>query len=113
MGRRPAELGRVSRLARELAVAPIRFYRRFLSPLKPPTCRFHPTCSAYALEALRRHGILRGAWLSTRRILRCHPFCPGGYDPVPPAAGGSEEPAAQSQEAAPEASAEESAPPSP
>lgn len=63
---------------------PIRFYRKAISPLKPPTCRFYPTCSAYALEALETHGALKGSWLSVRRICRCHPFHPGGYDPVPP-----------------------------
>ena len=62
---------------------PIRFYRRFLSPLKPRMCRFEPTCSAYALEALQRHGAVRGLWLALRRLLRCHPFCAGGHDPVP------------------------------
>ncbi|MED5370063.1 MAG: membrane protein insertion efficiency factor YidD [Myxococcota bacterium] len=65
--------------------APIRFYRRWISPLKPPTCRFHPTCSAYALEALGVHGPFKGSWLSIKRILSCHPFHPGGIDPVPPA----------------------------
>ena len=69
---------------RILAVIPIRIYRRFISPLTPPTCRFHPSCSAYAEQALLTHGILRGSWLALRRILRCHPFAPGGYDPVPP-----------------------------
>jgi putative membrane protein insertion efficiency factor len=63
---------------------PIRFYRRFVSPLKPRCCRFDPTCSQYALDALREHGSLRGMWLTMRRIARCHPFCEAGYDPVPP-----------------------------
>jgi hypothetical protein len=69
---------------RTLLKAGIVFYRRFISPLKPPTCRFHPTCSAYALEAIEVHGALYGSWLAIRRILRCHPFHPGGFDPVPP-----------------------------
>ncbi|MFD0683947.1 membrane protein insertion efficiency factor YidD [Actinomadura fibrosa] len=62
----------------------VRAYRRFLSPLLGQQCRFHPSCSAYGLEALQTHGALRGAWLTVRRIGRCHPFHPGGYDPVPP-----------------------------
>lgn len=65
----------------------VRFYRR-LSPYKGvPTCRFTPTCSTYALEALSLHGALRGTWLSVVRILKCQPFHPGGFDPVPPAQG--------------------------
>lgn len=59
------------------------FYRRWLSPLKPPSCRFEPTCSAYALEAVERYGPLKGGWLAARRLLRCQPFCRSGYDPVP------------------------------
>jgi putative membrane protein insertion efficiency factor len=62
----------------------VRGYRNFLSPLLPPSCRFTPTCSAYGLESLRVHGALKGSWLTVRRIARCHPFHPGGYDPVPP-----------------------------
>jgi len=61
----------------------IRFYQRFLSPLKPPTCRFYPTCSNYGLEAVKRFGAVKGGWLTVKRILRCHPFHPGGFDPVP------------------------------
>ncbi len=61
----------------------IGFYRRFISPALPPACRFHPTCSAYALEALETHGVARGGWLATRRLCKCHPFHPGGIDPVP------------------------------
>ena len=73
----------MGRLARLLTL-PIRAYRRFLSPLKPPTCRFSPTCSQYAIEALETHGPLRGSALAIWRIARCHPFARGGYDPVPP-----------------------------
>lgn len=58
-------------------------YRKYLSPLKPPCCRFTPTCSAYAAEAIAVHGVGYGLWLTLRRILKCHPFHPGGYDPVP------------------------------
>lgn len=74
-------------LARKALSAPIRFYRRYLSRLKPPMCRFHPTCSEYALEAIERHGVLRGCALAAWRILRCNPLVKGGYDPVPPRAG--------------------------
>lgn len=62
----------------------VRAYRRFLSPLLGQQCRFQPTCSAYGLEALQTYGALRGTWLTARRIGRCHPFHPGGHDPVPP-----------------------------
>ena len=67
-----------------LLVALVRGYRRFISPLKPPVCRFTPTCSQYAVEALARHGALRGGRLAVWRICRCHPWGGYGYDPVPP-----------------------------
>lgn len=65
------------------AAAAIRGYRRWLSPALPPACRFVPSCSAYALEAVERHGIIRGLGLAVWRLLRCHPYHPGGFDPVP------------------------------
>jgi hypothetical protein len=61
----------------------IKFYRLAISPMFPPTCRFQPTCSQYAIEAIERFGAIKGSWLALRRILRCHPFSAGGYDPVP------------------------------
>ena len=61
----------------------IKLYQRGISPLSGPHCRFVPTCSQYALEAVEKHGALFGGWLALRRILRCHPFAKGGYDPVP------------------------------
>jgi len=66
-----------------LLMLPVWLYRRLVSPWKPAMCRFRPTCSSYALEALRQHGALRGSWLSVRRLCRCHPFTEPGFDPVP------------------------------
>ena len=68
---------------RALLVFAIRLYQRLLSPLLGPRCRFYPSCSAYAVEALERHGALRGSWLAARRVCRCHPLNEGGFDPVP------------------------------
>lgn len=65
-------------------IALIRVYQKVLSPVLGTQCRFHPTCSRYAVEALQNHGALRGSWLSLRRLMRCHPLNPGGEDPVPP-----------------------------
>ena len=64
-------------------MAAIRFYQRQISPLSPPRCRYIPTCSEYALEAVEKYGAVKGSWLAAKRILRCNPFHKGGYDPVP------------------------------
>ena len=72
-------------MIRKLLIAPIQFYRYVISPWLGYNCRFTPTCSAYAIEAIETHGALRGSWLTTGRILRCHPWCKGGHDPVPQA----------------------------
>ncbi|HEY1632528.1 MAG TPA: membrane protein insertion efficiency factor YidD [Rhizomicrobium sp.] len=74
--------------AAAVLIAPIRFYKRFISPILPPACRFTPTCSTYAVEAIRVHGPGRGLWLAVKRLLRCHPITwlggSSGFDPVPP-----------------------------
>lgn len=72
---------------KHVLIALIRGYRLLISPLFPPMCRFQPTCSQYAMEAIATHGAGYGTWLAIRRILRCHPLHPGGYDPVPPRSG--------------------------
>ncbi|MBB5175213.1 membrane protein insertion efficiency factor YidD [Nosocomiicoccus ampullae] len=69
---------------KKLILKMIRFYQRYISPMSPPTCRFYPTCSQYAIEAVEEHGAIKGSYLATRRILKCHPFHEGGFDPVPP-----------------------------
>ena len=61
----------------------VRAYQLAISPFLPPSCRFYPSCSHYAIEALQRHGMFRGVWLALRRVVRCHPWNPGGHDPVP------------------------------
>ncbi|MBM3134101.1 MAG: membrane protein insertion efficiency factor YidD [Chloroflexi bacterium] len=66
-----------------LVLALIRFYQNTISKLLPPSCRFYPSCSQYGYEAVSKYGVLRGGWLAVRRLARCHPFNPGGYDPVP------------------------------
>ena len=66
-----------------LLMLPIRFYRKFISPLTPPSCRFTPTCSQYAIEAITKHGPFKGTWLAVKRVLRCRPGGGSGYDPVP------------------------------
>jgi len=68
---------------RSAALLFLRAYKRFISPLLPPLCRFEPTCSVYTMQAVEKYGVLRGVWLGMRRLARCHPFNPGGWDPVP------------------------------
>lgn len=78
---------RISRKIRVIVAFPfivlIRFYQIAISPYLGPRCRFYPTCSQYALEAIKLHGLVFGLWLMTKRLLKCHPACKGGYDPVP------------------------------
>lgn len=68
---------------KHVALFLIRVYQKAISPLFPPSCRFQPTCSHYGYEAIQKYGFLKGGWLTVKRIARCHPFTPGGYDPVP------------------------------
>ncbi len=67
----------------KVAIVFLKCYKKVFSPLLPPVCRFTPTCSEYAMEAYARHGFFKGTWLTVKRLLKCHPFYPGGYDPVP------------------------------
>ncbi len=71
------------RLFSSLVLMPVYFYRYCISPMKPPTCRYTPTCSEYAIEAVKKHGPFKGIWLAIKRISRCHPWGGHGYDPVP------------------------------
>lgn len=73
----------IRRLPRAALILVVRIYQVSLGPLLPASCRYTPSCSAYAIEALQRYGAVRGGWMAVRRIGRCHPFRPGGYDPVP------------------------------
>lgn len=70
-------------MGRWIALGLIRFYQRFISPLTPPSCIYTPTCSQYGYEAIERYGLIKGGYLTARRILRCHPWAQGGHDPVP------------------------------
>jgi uncharacterized protein len=70
-------------MLKKILISIIRFYQVAISPIKPPSCRFYPTCSHYGLEAVQRFGAFKGGWLTLKRILKCHPFHPGGIDPVP------------------------------
>ncbi|MDE5573541.1 MAG: membrane protein insertion efficiency factor YidD [Muribaculaceae bacterium] len=76
-------LSRATRLTSRLLIIPIKFYQLAISPMFPASCRFTPTCSAYAIEALKKHGPIKGLWLTIKRIARCHPWGGSGYDPVP------------------------------
>lgn len=73
----------MSRVGNTAGLAMIRLYQRWISPLTSPSCRYFPSCSEYAAQAVTRYGLFRGSWLALRRLLRCHPFHAGGYDPVP------------------------------
>ncbi len=66
-----------------LALGLIKFYQNYISKMLPPSCRFHPSCSNYAYQAIEKYGFIKGGWLTIKRVSRCHPFHPGGYDPVP------------------------------
>ena len=73
----------ITLLIKKIMILLIRIYQLFISPLFPPTCRFYPTCSTYFIQALEKHGVVKGSYLGMKRILKCHPGNPGGYDPVP------------------------------
>ena len=74
---------KLAKIPKKTMLLMIRFYKREISPMLPPSCRFTPTCSEYAMQAIEKYGALKGGWLALKRILRCNPFHKGGYDPVP------------------------------
>ncbi|WP_258807788.1 membrane protein insertion efficiency factor YidD [Pseudidiomarina sp. CB1] len=76
-------MANIKQAVRAVPIGCIRFYQWFISPLIGPRCRFQPTCSQYAIEAIQKHGMMRGFWLASKRISKCHPGHPGGFDPVP------------------------------
>lgn len=76
-------MGKIKKVIRIIAILPIKLYQLLISPILGPRCRFYPSCSEYAVEAIEKRGIMAGFYLMVRRILKCHPFHPGGYDPVP------------------------------
>ena len=98
---------------RAALLAVVRFYQRAISPAFPPRCRFYPSCSTYALEAIELHGAARGSWLALRRLAKCAPWHPGGVDLVPPARTGTPEPSRASSTAADVSSADAPAVPTP
>ncbi|WP_330362587.1 membrane protein insertion efficiency factor YidD [[Clostridium] dakarense] len=75
-------LGQLNKYSSKLCIYLVRFYQKFISPLKGPTCRFYPTCSQYSLEAFKKYGFFKGMFLTIKRVSKCHPFHPGGYDPL-------------------------------
>ena len=75
---------KIKKALRLTAIATIRLYQRFVSPMLGSNCRFHPSCSQYSIMAIEEYGVIKGIWLSINRILRCHPLNPGGFDPIPP-----------------------------
>ncbi len=78
---RPVQV--VFAIPKRIALGMVGFYRKYISPMFPPSCRYVPTCSEYAMIALQRYGFIKGSWMAIKRICRCHPWHPGGYDPVP------------------------------
>ncbi len=99
MSERPVPSDVLRRLPARLAALPILAYRYGISPVIGPRCRFHPSCSEYGLQALSRFGLARGGWLTLARVCRCHPWNPGGFDPLPDADGSSADPVSASSAA--------------